>query len=71
MPLIINSNGKIEHASPLQGIVRRLSTIFRGYQLDTATGEALDKVASAYGIHREGNISDAEFRDQIFDVCIK
>lgn len=71
MPLIINSNGKVELISPLERVAKGLIDVFKNCQLDVATDKALESIAGAYGIHRQGNISDAEFRDQIFNTVIK
>jgi phage-related baseplate assembly protein len=50
MPLIINSNGKVERLSLLAKMVRRISKI--PVSLNTATGDALDRLASIYSIKR-------------------
>ena len=67
MSLIINSNGKVEHLHPFTKMIRRAirnieaaaaaanvanNIVSKGLFLDTATGDALDKLADLYGVRR-------------------
>lgn len=68
MSLIINSSGKIELLSNASKAIRRalahnladmsrlydeLADVAKSHSLNTATGEALDKLADMYGIQRK------------------
>jgi phage-related baseplate assembly protein len=77
MPLIINSNGKIELISPAQKYLRgaahqdfmdklydELTKVANNQSLTVATGEALDKLADIYGVRRMNSCSpDGEFTE--------
>lgn len=65
MPLIINSDGKIELLTPAQKYLRsyafhdfmdslniKLDDIVKSQSLSVATGEALDKLANIYDVKR-------------------
>lgn len=60
MPLIINSGGKVELITPDQKILRSIHNSINmpnilgiDWGLGTATGEALDRLSSVYGVQRK------------------